>query len=123
MKKNNDDVCKSTVIHNEIVEAVKKKVPEDEFLYDMAEFFKIFGDSTRIKILTLLFHSEMCVCDISFALNISQSAVSHQLRILRQSKLVKFRKDGKVVYYSLDDDHIKQIYNMAFEHLKEGEKN
>jgi ArsR family transcriptional regulator len=123
MKKNNDDVCKSTVIHNEIVEEVKKKVPEDEFLYDMAEFFKIFGDSTRIKILTLLFHSEMCVCDISFALNISQSAVSHQLRILRQSKLVKFRKDGKVVYYSLDDDHIKQIYNMAFEHLKEGEKN
>ena len=98
---------------------VMKQMPEEEILYDLAELFKIFGDSTRIKILYVLFESEMCVCDIASLLNMTKSAISHQLRILRQTKLVKIRKKGKEVYYSLADDHVASIYKMALEHVRE----
>ena len=92
-------------------------MPEEKKLYDLADLFKVFGDSTRIKILYALFESEMCVCDISNLLDMTQSAISHQLRVLKQARLVKFRKEGKVVYYSLDDEHIKNIFEQGFEHI------
>lgn len=94
-------------------------MPQEETLYDLAELFKVFGDSTRIKILWALDEAEMCVCDIAVLLNMTQSAISHQLRVLRQNKLVKNRKEGKVVYYSLDDEHVKQIYEQGLIHINE----
>jgi len=112
-------LCKITVIHSDIIDKVKKNIPDDEKLFLLSELFKIFGDSTRVKILSVLFVSEMCVCDISNALNMTQSAISHQLRILKSSKLVKFRKSGKVVYYSLDDEHVKDIFNYGLLHISE----
>lgn len=92
---------------------------KDEVLYDLAEFYKVFGDSTRIKILYILSQDEKCVCDLSEYLNVSQSAVSHQLRMLKQMKLVKFRREGKTVYYSLSDHHIEQILSQGLEHISE----
>ena len=100
---NKSESCSCNVIHKEVVENVKNKLPKEETLYDLAELFKVFGDSTRIKIICSLFESEMCVCDLSVLLNISQSAISHQLRVLKSARLVKFRRAGKVIYYSLDD--------------------
>jgi ArsR family transcriptional regulator len=94
-------------------------MPEEEHLYDLADFFKIFADSTRIKILYVLLCSEMCVCDIASLLNITQSAISHQLRILKQSELVKSRRDGKTIFYSLSDGHIKTILSQGLEHINE----
>ncbi|GFR36676.1 ArsR/SmtB family transcription factor [Thermobrachium celere] len=114
------DTCSCNIIHDEIVNAVKKKMPEEEVLFDLAEFFKVFGDSTRIKIMYALFEHEMCVCDIAALLNMTQSAVSHQLRVLKQARLVKYRKEGKIVYYSLNDDHIKDIVKEGLEHINEG---
>ena len=105
--------------HLDIIEKVKSKMPKEETLFDIAELFKVFGDSTRMKIICCLFESEMCVCDISDIINVSQSAVSHQLRVLKQAKLVKYRKDGKSVYYSLSDKHVEIIFNMALEHIEE----
>lgn len=121
MGTNNDDFdsCRCTVIHEDIIEKVKSDLIEETTAYDLSEFFKIFGDCTRIKIIQALSMEEMCVCDISALLTMSQPAVSHQLKVLRQSKLVKFRKDGKVVYYSLDDEHIKQIFYQGLEHVSE----
>ncbi|MDI3312430.1 MAG: metalloregulator ArsR/SmtB family transcription factor [Thermoanaerobacterium sp.] len=116
---NKNEICEITVIHADIVDKVKKLMPEEEKLYDLAELFKIFGDTTRIKILCALLKSEMCVCDIAATLGMNQSAVSHQLRILKQSKLVKYRKDGKVVYYSLADDHVIKIFEQGFNHIEE----
>lgn len=110
-------VCESTVIHQEVIDKIK--LPEEEVLYDLGDFFKILGDSTRIKILSALFQSEMCVCDIAALLGMTQSAISHQLRVLKQGRLVKHRKDGKVVYYSLDDDHIKHIIDQGLTHISE----
>ncbi|MDR2342824.1 MAG: metalloregulator ArsR/SmtB family transcription factor [Campylobacteraceae bacterium] len=98
---------------------VKESLPKEEILFDLAELFKVFGDSTRVKILYALFQSEMCVCDIAALLGMTKSAISHQLRVLKQSKLVKFKKDGKVVYYSLDDEHVKNIFDQAFIHVSE----
>lgn len=115
--------CSCNVIHEDIVNEVKSKMPHEENLYDLAELFKVFGDTARIKILWALDESEMCVCDIAFLLNMTQSAVSHQLRILRQAKLVKYRKEGKVIYYSLDDDHVKQIFNQGLLHIKHQKDN
>lgn len=103
----------------EKIEEVKGKIPSEDDMYELAELFKVFGDSTRTRILTCLKYSELCVCEISEVLNMSISAVSHQLRVLRQSKLVKARKIGKEVYYSLDDDHVLQIISFGFEHLNE----
>ncbi len=111
--------CECDCIHEDIVGKVKNKMPEDEKLYDLAELFKVFGDTTRIKIIYALFEEEMCVCDIADLLNMTQSAISHQLRVLKQARLVKFRKEGKVVYYSLDDNHINQIFNCGLCHIEE----
>ena len=94
-------------------------MPEEEKLYDLAELFKIFGDSTRIKILYALFEAELCVCDIAQLLKVSQTAVSHQLRVLKTNKLVKSRKDGKNVFYSLADDHVYSIINQGMDHINE----
>ncbi|MGI6684524.1 MAG: ArsR/SmtB family transcription factor [Bacillota bacterium] len=109
--------CSCNMIHEEVVAHVKESLPEEEILFDLAELFKIFGDSTRIKIICALFSSEMCVCDIAALLEMNQSAISHQLRILKQARLVKYRRDGKVVYYSLDDDHVKQIFDCGLAHI------
>ncbi|HHU33018.1 MAG: ArsR/SmtB family transcription factor [Zhaonellaceae bacterium] len=111
--------CDCVVIHEDVVQQVKDKMPEEETLYDLAELFKVFGDSTRIKILWALDEAEMCVCDIAALLNMTQSAISHQLRVLKQAKLVKNRREGKVVYYSLDDDHVKQIFKQGLTHINE----
>jgi len=107
------------VIHEDVVNQVRERMPEEETLYDLAELFKVFGDTTRIKILWALEEAEMCVCDIAALLNMTQSAISHQLRVLKQAKLVKSRKEGKVVYYSLDDDHVKEIFNKGLIHINE----
>ena len=104
---------------SDIIEKVYESMPDEEILYDLAELFKIFGDSTRIKILYVLFESEMCVFDISQLLNMSMSAISHQLRILKQAQLVKFRREGKTVFYSLADDHVRTILGNGMEHLCE----
>ncbi|ABW19699.1 ArsR/SmtB family transcription factor [Alkaliphilus oremlandii] len=111
------DTCSCSVIHEDVVNEVKKAMPPEEKLYDLAELFKVFGDTTRIKILHALFEAEMCVCDISILLGMNQSAISHQLRVLKQAGLVKFRKEGKVVYYSLDDEHVKNIFEQGFIHI------
>lgn len=111
--------CDCIAIHQDIVNKVKASMPDEEKLYDLAEVFKVFGDTTRIKILYALFASEMCVCDIAVLLNMNQSAISHQLRVLKQSKLVKYRKEGKTVFYSLDDEHVKQIFDQGFIHVSE----
>ena len=116
---NNIEKCSCNVIHKDTVIKVKEKLPKEETLYDLAELFKVFGDSTRIKILCALFESEMCVCDLSALLSISQSAISHQLRVLKSARLVKFRRDGKVIYYSLDDEHIKHIFDEGLKHITE----
>ena len=114
-----DLVCSENHVHENIVSIVKEKMPDDDLIYDLAELFKVFGDSTRAKILSSLEISELCVCDICECLNMTKSAVSHQLRILRQSKLVKARKSGKVVFYSLDDDHVSKIFECGLSHLLE----
>lgn len=101
------------------VERVGNKLPDDEVLYDLAELFKVFGDSTRIRILYALFEEEMCVQDMAQLFNVSQSAISHQLQILRANKLVKYRRDGKTVFYSLSDDHVCSILNQGMEHVEE----
>lgn len=116
---NNIDICNCSIIHENIVNKVKESMPADETLYDLAELFKVFGDTTRIKIICALFQSEMCVCDLATLLGMSQSAVSHQLKVLKHTRLVKFRREGKVVYYSLDDDHIKKIFDYGFAHVNE----
>lgn len=111
--------CEDGQIHQDVVEQVRAQLPEDEVLYDLAELFKIFGDSTRIKILYALLESELCVCDIAKLMEVTQSAVSHQLRVLKNSKLVKFRREGKTVYYSLADDHVIRILSQGMEHIEE----
>lgn len=111
--------CEVRIIHQDVVDKVVASLPPDEELYDLAELFKVFGDSTRIKILSALLEHEMCVCDIAAALGMTQSAISHQLGVLKRAKLVKFRREGKVVYYSLDDDHVKQVFEQGFSHIKE----
>ena len=114
-----DLICKEDKVHNSLVEKVKQNIWDDEVIFDLAEFFKVFGDSTRSKILSCLEISELCVCDICECLNMNKSAISHQLRILRQSKLVKARKCGKEVFYSLDDEHVSKIFECAISHLQE----
>lgn len=111
--------CEFFHAHEDVVKAVLEKMPDEEELYDLAELFKIFGDSTRIRILYVLFESEMCVCDIAQLLNLSQSAVSHQLRQLKQNRLVRSRRDGKTVFYSLADDHVRTIMGQGKEHIEE----
>lgn len=106
-------------LHEDVARKVKNKMLNDDILFDIAEVFKIFGDSTRMKIIYALKLSELCVCDLAFITNSTQSAISHQLRILKQAKLVKSRKDGKVVYYSLKDDHVIKLFQIGREHVEE----
>ena len=106
-------------IHKDIVERVEKTMPEEEVVYDLADFFKILGDTTRMRILSALFQEEMCVYDIANLLKMTQSAISHQLRVLKQGRFVKYRKEGKIVYYSLEDDHIKHIVEQVMTHILE----
>lgn len=114
-----NELCACEVVHDGVVAEVIKKMPDEDALYEMSELFKVFGDSTRVRILSGLAVSEMCVCDIAKLLNMTKSAISHQLRVLRQTKLVKVRRSGKEVYYSLADEHIELIFKMALEHVKE----
>ena len=114
-----DMMCESNHVHDEVCEQVSLDMPDENALYDVAELFKIFGDSTRIRILSALAQAEMCVCDIGEVLSMTKSAVSHQLRILRQAKLVKNRRSGKEIFYSLDDDHVLSIIKLALEHIQE----
>lgn len=118
-KNKNVDRCSCTVIHEEIVNEIKSNMIREKTTIALAEFFKVFSDPTRLGIIYALSKSEMCVCDLSALLRVSQSAVSHQLKVLRQSRLVKYRRDGKVVYYSLDDDHIKQVFDQGLAHIEE----
>ena len=111
--------CEYMYVHQDVVNKVKQDMPQDETLYDLAELFKVFGDSTSIKILYALFEAELCVCDIAQLLSVSQTAVSHQLRVLKNNKLVKFRKEGKNVFYSLADDHVRRIIDQGIEHVEE----
>ncbi len=111
--------CSCTVIHQEVVDEVKDKMPDEDILFDIADLFKLFGDSTRIKIICALFEAEMCVCDLTVLLGMTQSAISHQLRTLKAARLVKARRSGKVVYYSLDDEHIKDIFDAGMNHVME----
>jgi ArsR family transcriptional regulator, lead/cadmium/zinc/bismuth-responsive transcriptional repressor len=113
------DLCKSVIIHKDIIEKVRKKAADMDEMNLLSDLFKVLGDATRVRILNSLFISEMCVCDLSSFLDMSQSAISHQLRVLKYSRLVKSRREGKVVYYSLDDIHIKDIFKSGFEHIKE----
>lgn len=108
------------IVDIEKVNKIKKVMPSDDLLFDIAEVFKVFGDTTRMKIISALLEAELCVGDIAEITNSTQSAISHQLRVLKQAKLVKFRKDGKTVYYSLDDDHIATLYEIAKKHIEEG---
>lgn len=116
---NSVEQCEFLCVHDDIVKKLNDNMPPDEILYDLAELFKVFGDSTRIKILYALFESELCVCDIAQLLGLTQTAVSHQLRVLKTNKLVRFRKDGKNVFYSLSDDHVRRIINQGMEHVEE----
>lgn len=111
--------CEFLCVHENVVNKVLSDMPKDEELYDLAELFKVFGDSTRIKILYALFEAELCVCDIAQLLSLTQTAVSHQLRVLKNNKLVKFRRDGKNIFYSLADDHVRRIIGQGMEHISE----
>lgn len=114
-----DDICEAHEIHPDRINEVNDKMPDDDTLYDLAELFAVFGDSTRIRILFVLLRSEVCVCDLSDTLNMTMSAVSHQLRILKANKLVKCRRDGKSVFYSLADDHVRTIIRQGMDHIEE----
>jgi ArsR family transcriptional regulator len=111
--------CDETEVHEEVLSVVKTKLPEEEHMYDLAELFKVFGDSTRIKILFVLAEAEVCVCDLAAMLNMTSSAISHQLNILKRTKLIKSKRDGKSVFYSLADNHVRTILSQGMEHIEE----
>ena len=113
------EICDCCEVHENLLQIVNKTLPEENELYDLAELIKVFGDSTRIRILFVLFEAEVCVCDLAKALNMTQSAISHQLRILKQNKLVKSRRDGKSIFYSLADEHVRTIIDQGREHIEE----
>ena len=119
MESNKVESCSYNVIHDDVITKVRDNLPSDETLYDLAELFKVFGDTTRVKILCALYESEMCVCDLSILLNVTQSAISHHLRVLKSARLVKFRRSGKIVYYSLDDEHVMHIFDEGLKHIIE----
>ena len=116
---NRIESCECNVIHEDVVQRVKQQMPDEEPIYEVADLFKVFGDSTRARIICALSISELCVCDLSVLLDMSQSAVSHQLRTLKQARIVKNRRSVKVVYYSLDDEHITSLFHVAFDHVME----
>lgn len=113
------EICNCTIIHSDLIDKVRAKMPCENNLYELSELFKVFGDLTRIKILCALAESELCVCDIASLINMTQSAISHQLRVLKQARLVKYKKEGKVVFYSLNDEHVKQIFAQGITHVTE----
>jgi len=113
------DVCMDFVVHRKILDSIDKNVLSDDVVNELAEFFKVFGDATRLRILHALSMAEMCVCDLCELLGMNQSAVSHQLKVLRQSRLIKYRREGRNVYYSLDDEHIQQIFEVGLKHIME----
>ena len=115
----NMERCEEEHVHADVVTHVRMDMPSEETLYDLAELFKVFGDTTRIRILYVLFESELCVCDIAELLNMSQSAISHQLRVLKQARLVRNRREGKTVYYFLADEHVRTIIGQGMEHIDE----
>lgn len=117
--KNGMEQCDYICVHPSVVDSVNKKMPDEELLYDLAELYKVFGDSTRIKILYVLFEADVCVCDLAQLLGMTQSAISHQLRVLKNSQLVKSRRDGKTIIYSLADDHVRTILNQGMDHITE----
>ena len=117
--KPNDEKCEVTLIHEDNVKKAINELPDDELIADLSDMFKIFGDQTRVKILMALESGELCVCDIAAVIDMSQSAISHQLRVLKQSNIVKTRRQGKVVYYSISDDHVKEIFDIAIVHVQE----
>ena len=119
MAENDIERCGFLCVHEHTVEQVLALMPDDEKLYDLAELFKVFADSTRIKILYALFEAELCVCDIAQLLGLTQSAVSHQLRVLKAGRLVKPRKEGKTVFYSLADDHVRTLIAQGMDHINE----
>lgn len=119
MKKMEVECCECTQLHEDSIHLVKEHMPPEEKLKGLADLFKVFGDATRIKILYVLLQSELCVCDLADVLQMSQSAISHQLRVLKQMKLVKNRREGKVVFYSLADSHIQTIMSQGMEHVEE----
>lgn len=119
IKSIDNDRCDCNAIHEEVIAEVRAKMPEDDILCDLADLFKVFSDSTRVKILCALQHSEMCVCDIAILLGMTKSAVSHQLRQLRQTRLVRNRKDGQSVYYSIDDEHVANVFAQGLLHVCE----
>lgn len=111
-------LCTCNIIHTDVLARLESKMINETTSFNLANFFKVLGDPTRIKILYVLSKEELCVCDIKEILSMSQSAISHQLRVLRDARLVKFRRDGKEVYYTLDDDHVKKIFEQGMEHLE-----
>ena len=119
MKDSEVECCEFAFVHEDIVNAVNKKMPDEDVLYDLAELFRVFGDSTRIKILYVLFESEMCVCDIAQLLGMKQSAISHQLKNLQQARLITSRREGKSIFYSLSDDHVRSMISQGLEHIEE----
>lgn len=118
----NEFVCDCNVIHQEIVDKITTQIPKEETFYQLANFFKLIGDSTRLKILFALDKEEVCVCDIANALSMSKSSISHQLAVLRKSEIVKCRKQGKEVYYSLDDNHVNEVFEIALNHINHKNK-
>ena len=114
-------MCMKAKVHNHdlALKALEAKMPDDKLLCDLGDLFKVFGDTTRIKILYSLFESELCVCSIAELLNMTQSAISHQLKVLKNAKLVSSRREGKTIYYSLADDHVRTIIGQGYEHLTE----
>ena len=119
MEEKEVECCDAVEVHENLLKIVNETMPEETELYDLAELFKVFGDSTRIKILYALFESDLCVGDLAQLVNISQSAVSHQLKILKDAKLVKFRREGKIIFYMLDDDHVRTMLSMGMDHVEE----
>lgn len=113
------EIAEQNIVDFEKIEKIKKVLPQDDLIFEMAELFKVFGDSTRMKIISSLLEDELCVGDIAVLTNSTPSAISHQLRVLKQAKLVKYRKEGKIVYYSLDDEHVREIYEKGREHIEE----
>lgn len=112
-------LCEENCIHTELLAKSKQNIPDDDTLITLSDLFKVLGDMTRVKILSALLKNELCVCDLSEIIGMGQSAVSHQLRVLRASKILKFRRDGKSIFYSIDDDHIRQLFEIALSHIRE----
>jgi len=119
MRTDNIIKCDCNVIHQDVIDQVKDNLPGQDSIQDLAQLFKVFGDPTRVKILSALFKAEMCVCDMASLFNMTQSSISHQLSVLKQARLVKYRKDGKVVYYSMEDAHVQQIFDQGLIHINE----